>query len=290
MARPRPHELAHPGRTRPRSSHGSPAPRRPSRRCPRRPSGSCSGLLRGANATMALALTLLGVLTALGRASIGLILIVTFLVGSARALQQVTQQAHAHDLVGAARLTEALGALGIAMRIGGLTGSLLTGGLIGTRGPARRTWPPPPASLLAALILPGGSSHGARPPTTAGSILEGLSGFLAAARAVAAAAPLHGADRRRRGARVLASGRAAEPRAGRPPRRAGGPRRDERRATSGWDPRHAGGRPPKSRWAAARRSLHRRAGSVRRGRGGARSGIRLRHCAAPVLLPTSPAR
>ena len=145
--------------------------------------GDRLGLLRGANATVALALTLLGAVTALGRVSVGLILGVTFLVGCARALQQVTQQAHAHDLVGAGRLTEALGTLGIAMRIGGLAGSLLTGGLIGAIGPGPAYLTAASASLLAALVLPGRAAPGTRLPTTAGAILEGLSGFLAAARA-----------------------------------------------------------------------------------------------------------
>ena len=72
--------------------------------------GDRLALLRGANATMSLAFTVLATLAMLGRATIGAVLGVTFLVGCARALQQVTQQAHVHDLVGPARLTEALGA------------------------------------------------------------------------------------------------------------------------------------------------------------------------------------
>jgi hypothetical protein len=145
--------------------------------------GDRVALLRGANATMALALTLLGTLAALGRVTIGLVLGVTFLVGCARALQQVTQQVHAHDLVGAARLTEALGTLGIAMRVGGLVGSLVTGRLIGDLGPGPAYVAAAAASLLATLVLPGGSPRGSRLPTTAGSILEGLAGFVAAAKA-----------------------------------------------------------------------------------------------------------
>ena len=66
-------------------------------------------LLRAANTAMALALTAIGTLTTLGRVTIGQVLALTFFVGSARALQQVTQQVHTHDLVGPARLTEALG-------------------------------------------------------------------------------------------------------------------------------------------------------------------------------------
>src|SRR5262249_48346739 len=61
-------------------------------------------LLRGANSMMALALTSLGTLATLGRATIGSILVITFFDGCARALQQVAQQVHTHDLVGPMRL------------------------------------------------------------------------------------------------------------------------------------------------------------------------------------------
>jgi hypothetical protein len=140
-------------------------------------------LLRGANTMMALALTVLGTLTALGRVTFGLVLGVTLLIGCARALQQVTQQVHAHDLVGAARLTEALGALGIAMRIGGLTGALLAGGLIGGLGPGAAYLAAASASILGTLILPRHSSYAGPSPAIRGSVRDGLSGFLAAARA-----------------------------------------------------------------------------------------------------------
>jgi MFS family permease len=139
-------------------------------------------LLRGANTTMALALTTVGTLVVLGRATIVLVLALTVVIGCARALQQVTQQVHVHDLVGAARLTEALGVLGIAMRIGGLTGALLAGRLIGGLGPGVAYLAAASASLVGTLILPRRSSHGARTPATSGSVWEGLSGFVEAAR------------------------------------------------------------------------------------------------------------
>jgi MFS family permease len=139
-------------------------------------------LLRGANAAMTLALTLLGTLTVLGRVTLPLTLAVTVFIGCARALQQVTQQVHVQDLVGAARLTEALGALGIAMRIGGLTGALVTGRLIGILGPGEAYLGAACASLAGTLLLPRRSSHTMRPTATAESIWEGLSGFFAAAR------------------------------------------------------------------------------------------------------------
>jgi MFS family permease len=140
-------------------------------------------LLRGANTIMALALTALGTLVVLGRATIVPILALTVLIGCARALQQVTQQVHTHDLVGAPRLTEALGLLGIAMRIGGLAGALLAGRLIGSLGPGVAYLAAASASLLGTLILPRHSPHAARPHATSGSVWEGLAGFLDAARA-----------------------------------------------------------------------------------------------------------
>jgi MFS family permease len=140
-------------------------------------------LLRGANTTMALALTLLGTLTVLGRVAVESVLAITFFVGCARALQQVTQQTHAHDLVGPARLTHALGALGIAQRLGGLTGALLAGWLIGHRGPAMAYLAAAGACLVATLVLPRRSAHQAHASAGATSVWEGLSSFFQAARA-----------------------------------------------------------------------------------------------------------
>ncbi len=140
-------------------------------------------LLRGANATMALALTLLGTLAVLGRVTVAAVLAITFFVGCARALQQVTQQVHAHDLVGPARLTHALGALGIAQRLGGLTGALLAGWLIGHRGPAVAYLAAAAACLIATLVLPRRSAHPVHASAGATSVWQGLSSFLQAARA-----------------------------------------------------------------------------------------------------------
>jgi MFS family permease len=140
-------------------------------------------LLRAANAAMALALTALSTLITLGRVTVGSILAITFFVGCARAFQQVTQQVHTHDLVGAARLTQALGVLGIAMRIGGLTGALLAGRLIASLGPATAYLAAAAACLAGTLVLPRRSAHSASVPSAATSMWEGVSGFLRAARA-----------------------------------------------------------------------------------------------------------
>lgn len=140
-------------------------------------------LLRGANTTMALALTLLGTLAVLGRVTVLFVLAITFFVGCARALQQVTQQTHAHDLVGPARLTHALGALGIAQRLGGLSGALLAGWLIAHRGPAVAYLAAASACLVATLVLPRRSTHPVHATAGATSVWQGLSSFLQAARA-----------------------------------------------------------------------------------------------------------
>jgi hypothetical protein len=132
---------------------------------------------------MALALTLLGTLTVLGRVTVASVLAITFFVGCARALQQVTQQVHAHDLVGAARLTHALGALGIAQRLGGLTGALLAGRLIGQLGPAVAYLAAAAACLTATLVLPRRSAHPVHASAAATSVWRGLSSFFQAARA-----------------------------------------------------------------------------------------------------------
>jgi MFS family permease len=140
-------------------------------------------LLRGANTTMSLALTLLGTLAVLGRVTVLSVLAITFFVGCARALQQVTQQTHAHDLVGPARLTHALGALGIAQRLGGLSGALLAGWLIAHRGPAVAYLAAASACLVATLVLPRRSTHPVHASAGATSVWQGLSSFLQAARA-----------------------------------------------------------------------------------------------------------
>src|SRR5262249_48761278 len=123
-------------------------------------------LLRGANSMMALALTSLGTLATLGRAAIGSILVITFFVGCARALQQVAQQGDTPARVGPMRLTRALGALGIAMRIGGLPGSLLAGRLIASRGPGTAYLAAATACILGTLLPPRRSTHRAPAAST----------------------------------------------------------------------------------------------------------------------------
>jgi MFS family permease len=137
-------------------------------------------LMRAANAGMALAATVIGLLAALGLTGLGPLLVLTFLIGCGRALQQVTQQTHAYDLVGGPRLVEALAGLGIATRLGGLVGAVGAGGLLALRGPGPAYLGVAVAYLLGALVLPrAGSPARAAAPAPAPA---GLSAFLAAVR------------------------------------------------------------------------------------------------------------
>ena len=140
-------------------------------------------LLRGANAAMALGLTALGTLGVLGRATFPALLVLTFVVGCARALQQVAQQAYAHDLVGASRLTEALAGLGIAMRVGGFAGALVAGSLLGAFGPGVAYLAAGLGYLLGTVVLPPRGAAAPRATAAPRSVWEGLSGFVTAARA-----------------------------------------------------------------------------------------------------------
>jgi hypothetical protein len=56
--------------------------------------------------------------------SLLLLLLLTLAAGAVRALQQTAQQTYAVDLAGPARLVDALAVIGLAMRAGGLAGSL----------------------------------------------------------------------------------------------------------------------------------------------------------------------
>jgi len=140
-------------------------------------------LLRGANAFMATGLAALGALVALHGLSFPALLALTFAVGCARALQQVAQQTYAHDLVGVARLTEALAGLGLAARVGGMAGALLAGVLLAALGAGPAYLAVGAAYLLGALILPPRAPGEARPASAPASVRAGLAGFLAAARA-----------------------------------------------------------------------------------------------------------
>ena len=113
------------------------------------------------------------------------VLALTVFIGCARALQQVTQQVHAHDLVGAPRLTDALGPLGIAHAPRRAHGRASRGRLIGIAARPSPTWrprprassdPDPPTALGASGRPHRGRHVGLGGACRASSTLHGPSG------------------------------------------------------------------------------------------------------------------
>jgi MFS family permease len=92
-------------------------------------------LLRLAGLGMGGASAVLGVLTLTGVVALWQVLIVTVASGCVRTLYQTARQSYTHDLVGPGELVHAVALLGVAMRLGGLAGSLLTGALTARLGP-----------------------------------------------------------------------------------------------------------------------------------------------------------
>jgi MFS family permease len=92
-------------------------------------------LLRLSGYGMGAASAALGVLSLAGVVALWHVLVVTVLSGCVRTLFQTARQTYTHDLVGPGELVHAVALLGVAMRVGGLAGALLTGALVARLGP-----------------------------------------------------------------------------------------------------------------------------------------------------------
>ncbi len=86
-------------------------------------------LIQISSAGMAAASSVLGLLAVATVLQVWHLLLLTFAAGCVRALYQASRQSYAHDLVGGGELVNALAILGLAMRAGGLLGSLATGAI-----------------------------------------------------------------------------------------------------------------------------------------------------------------
>jgi MFS family permease len=139
-------------------------------------------LLRATALLLALAGAVPGVLALAGVVRVWHLLVLTFAGGCVRALQQAARQSYIHDLVGAAGLINALALLGIAMRVGGLVGSLL-GGALTARFGAGAAYLAAAAGYLAsaAALLPAQAGPGHAAPE-AGSVWHGFADFVRALR------------------------------------------------------------------------------------------------------------
>jgi MFS family permease len=86
-------------------------------------------LLKASGAAMAVTTALLAALVLADAIRLWQVLALTFLGGCARAVQGTARQGYAHDLIGTGDLVGGLSLLGLAMRLGGLAGSLAAGGV-----------------------------------------------------------------------------------------------------------------------------------------------------------------
>lgn len=135
-------------------------------------------LLQVSGLGMAAACAALGGLALLGTVAVWHLLLLTVAGGGARALNQAAQQSYVHDLAGGARLVGGLALMGVAMRLGGLVGSLLTGALIARSGPGVAYLAVAGGYLLgAAVLLPARRLPHAAAPAD-GSAWQSVVGFV----------------------------------------------------------------------------------------------------------------
>jgi len=130
----------------------------------------------------ALTAATLGVFVLLGAVSLGHVLALTLVAGMLRGIEHAARQSYTHDLVGPTVLMSGLAVLGVAMRSGGLLGSLGVGAVIAHFGSGV-------AYLVVAVgflggglaLLPATAAPRAR-PAAAGALWRSVLDFLVAVR------------------------------------------------------------------------------------------------------------
>ena len=135
-------------------------------------------LIRTASAAMAAASALLGFLALVGVVRVWHLLLVTVVAGCVRALHQAARQSYTHDLVGAGELVNAIAVLGLAMRGGGLVGSLLTGALIARFGAGAGYLAVAAGYLTSAIVLLPASPSAPRVTAAPGPLWASLVHFV----------------------------------------------------------------------------------------------------------------
>ena len=93
-------------------------------------------IMRLSCAVMLVLSTLAAWLLFSGSLSIWLLLLITFLLGAAQAFYMTSRQVYVYDIVGGHRAINGIALVSLAQWIGGIIGSLATGGLIAWQGPA----------------------------------------------------------------------------------------------------------------------------------------------------------
>ncbi len=141
-----------------------------------------SRLIHWTSAAMAGQCAILGVLVLLRVVAFWHLLLLAFTTGCLQALYQTARQSYAHDIVGASHLVNALAFLGLAMRLGGLLGSLVAGTLIARLGSEVAYFALAVAYGLVGLALAGVVPEPRDVPAPRSSLWQGLFDYLAVAR------------------------------------------------------------------------------------------------------------
>jgi hypothetical protein len=128
----------------------------------------------------ALTTALMGLLALTGTVSLAQLVLLTFLAGTLRGLEHAARQSYAHDVVGAAGLVSGLAVLGVAMRAGWLLGSLGAGAIIARYGSGHAYLFVAAAYLAGALAMLPARAVASAAPSGAGSMWQGITGFVAA--------------------------------------------------------------------------------------------------------------
>jgi hypothetical protein len=139
-------------------------------------------LLMLTGAGQALTAATLGVLVLLGDVTLALVLLLTFAAGTLRGLEHAARQGYTHDVVGAAALLPGLAALGVAMRVGWLVGSLGVGTIIARFGSGAAYLAVAAGFLAGAAALVAASSPARAKPAAPDSLWRSVVGFATAMR------------------------------------------------------------------------------------------------------------
>jgi len=140
-------------------------------------------LLMVAGIGQALTASTLGVLAWRGDVTFAHVLLLTLTAGMLRGLEQVARQSYTHDVVGAAGLLPGLAALGVAMRIGWLVGSLGAGVVIASVGSGAAYFMVAAGFLAGAVTLRRASRPKRAVRAEVESLWRNVAGFTKALRA-----------------------------------------------------------------------------------------------------------
>jgi MFS family permease len=128
---------------------------------------------------MLVALVIAGLLL-LGRLSVWPLMGFTFVLGTMQAFYMTARQVYVYDIVGSTGAINGIALISLAQRLGGLIGSLITGGLLAWQGPGLTFLVMGGTYAIGALVLYGLRQVGDSAPDTREPMLENLLNYFRA--------------------------------------------------------------------------------------------------------------